>query len=405
MNILFLSNVYPWSAATGITQRVFHLLEAMRRRHSVTLVCPDPRDGCNSQVPVPASSVRTITLPGSTVRFGANVERDMWSPVSTRLRQLTGSPFPLHAQTRSEGQFLRVVDELCQDTAFDLVWVERAYLAELARRAGCRNIWVDLPDLEFESLKRTLRHSPFYRSKLLHYAELLKVYFYERIALPRRVQALVVCKQADRAFFGRFSDKVRVIPNGTDIVPPVTAVADPTPTVLFVGTLSYPPNVDAIRFFCREILPRILCSLPETRILVVGRNASADVMALHDGDRCTVVSSPSTVGPFYDRAWVSIVPMRLGSGTRLKVLEALCRGLPVVSTSVGCEGLELVPDRDLRVADSPQAFAEACVQLLQSRDARARTGQAGREAVITRYAWRSIENTCLDLLETPAGQM
>jgi glycosyltransferase involved in cell wall biosynthesis len=160
--------------------------------------------------------------------------------------------------------------------------------------------------------------------------------------------------------------------------------------MLFLGSMGYPPNIDAATHFAGEILPRIRQQRPSARFSIVGKETANEVSRLHDGETCIVHGAVSDVAPHYAAAGLVVAPIRLGAGTRLKVLEALMFGKAVVGTSIAIEGLDLRPGVDLEVADSPDAFAQACLSLMQNERRRRQLGEAGRQRVCELYDWSRI---------------
>jgi glycosyltransferase involved in cell wall biosynthesis len=186
---------------------------------------------------------------------------------------------------------------------------------------------------------------------------------------------------------------VDVVPNGVataDIGPAAGPPPEPA-TLVFTGTMAYPPNREAALWFAARVWPRVVERRPDARLLVVGRDPTDDVRALAAADeRIEVTGGVPLVMPYYERAGVVVAPVRSGGGTRLKVLEALASARPLVSTSVGCEGIDVTPGEHLLVEDDPQRFADAVVALIED-PARARAlGEAGRERAVERYDWSAL---------------
>jgi glycosyltransferase involved in cell wall biosynthesis len=165
--------------------------------------------------------------------------------------------------------------------------------------------------------------------------------------------------------------------------------------------MSYQPNEDGILFFCAEILPLIRQRTPQRVVLeVVGRGPSARVAALGKDDTITVTGEVETVEPCYERADVVVVPLRFGGGTRIKILEALALGKPVVSTSIGAEGLDLVDGRDILIADDPEGFAAACLRLMADPILRSRIAESGRQRFIECYESRRVQDNLRKALQS-----
>jgi glycosyltransferase involved in cell wall biosynthesis len=155
--------------------------------------------------------------------------------------------------------------------------------------------------------------------------------------------------------------------------------------------MSTEANADAAQFFVRRILPRIQRVVPDVRTMIVGSNPTQAVRELQDDPSVTVTGTVPTVEPFLREASMSVVPIRFGGGTRIKILESLAHGVPVVSTRVGAEGLEVEDGRHLLLADSAADFADACLRLLRDGAQCAALSREGLKLVQARYDWRVIE--------------
>ena len=180
-----------------------------------------------------------------------------------------------------------------------------------------------------------------------------------------------------------------VVPNGVDLSryePRFDGAA--TGSLLFVGDLSWPPNAEALRWFAREVWPLVRESAPRARVRVLGRDAPADLArAVPEWE---FLGEGGDTRPEWARADAAIVPLRAGGGTRLKVLEAAACGVPVLSTRVGAEGLDLEPEKEILLRDDPRGFADAAVRLVESASLRSSLSKAAREKVERRYDWSRI---------------
>ena len=184
--------------------------------------------------------------------------------------------------------------------------------------------------------------------------------------------------------------KVDVVPNGVDtqalqLLPP----AENGPVLIFVGNMDYLPCVDAVVTFHREVLPIIRNAQPDVSLWIVGINPRPEVRAL-EGDGVHVTGWVDDLRSYYQRSSVVIVPLRAGSGTRLKILEAMALGRPVVSTTLGCEGLEVIDGEHLFIADRPVEFAGRVLDLLRDRYLGQEISKRARELVVNRYDWNPI---------------
>jgi glycosyltransferase involved in cell wall biosynthesis len=197
--------------------------------------------------------------------------------------------------------------------------------------------------------------------------------------------------------------RVEVAPNGVDThaFRPLPAPEGP-PALVFVGNMSYPPCVDAMVWFCSEILPLIRAQRPGVEMWIVGINPAPEVRRL-EGDGVHVTGRVPDVTPYYERSGVSVVPIRAGGGTRLKILEAMALGRPVVSTTIGAEGLDIMDGNHVLLADDPRQFAEKTLQLLSDAELYRRLAADGRALAVNRYDWDVIARDLLRVFSDVAA--
>ncbi len=196
--------------------------------------------------------------------------------------------------------------------------------------------------------------------------------------------------------------RIEIVNNGID-----TRSFQPLPydssnhTLLFVGNMNYLPNIDAMELFCQQILPLVKKSIPDVKLTIVGLNPVPKVMALA-GDGITVIKNARDLVPHYQQSAVSVVPLRGGGGTRLKILESMALGRPVVSTTIGCEGLEVHDGEHLFIADDPLSFANRIIKLLKDSDTRKGMIKRGRLLVEKVYDWDVIAKKLLKVYSSLA---
>jgi polysaccharide biosynthesis protein PslH len=195
---------------------------------------------------------------------------------------------------------------------------------------------------------------------------------------------VIVVSEKERARLAPGARSVLVCPNGRE--PSAVLPEAPDPTVAFVATMGWAPNVDAAVWLGREIWPLVRRRVPEARLLLVGKDPAPAVLALAD-ESVEVTGTVDDVGPYLARARVVVAPLRAGGGTRLKIMEALDVGRPVVATSLGCEGMEDLVGRGVVVADTPGDLADAVVDLLLDPARAAALGRTGHEAVTADHTW------------------
>jgi glycosyltransferase involved in cell wall biosynthesis len=202
-----------------------------------------------------------------------------------------------------------------------------------------------------------------------------------------------------RTMFG--VERVAHIPTGVDasfFAPPASSphVAD----LVFVGAMDWLANVDGVLYFIERILPQIRRRRPECTFAVVGRAPLPEILRCAQQDVGVLVTGTvPDVRPYWWGASVCVVPLRIGSGTRLKICEAMAAGTPVVSTAVGAEGLPLSPGQDLCIADTPEDFAAQCLDLLDHPERRSRMAAASRQLVAERFSWEHVAQCMEQALE------
>lgn len=220
-----------------------------------------------------------------------------------------------------------------------------------------------------------------------------------------------VCQAVDRIVAVSASDAelmrtmfqvthVSAVPTGVDVDWFAPPPEHPRKTdLVFVGSMDWLPNIDGVRYFVREILPLIRRRRPACSVAIVGKSPSAEILALTRRANMTVTGTVPDVRPYFWEALVSIVPLRIGGGTRLKIYESMAAGTPVVSTSIGAEGLAVQHPATIRLADTPEAFAEQCLELLENPPERQRMAGNARELVSSRFSWEHAASVFEQILE------
>jgi len=387
--LLFISPIAPHPADSGVKQRILHMLEAVAQVGEVDFVGyftgpPEggwaPKEVIDSLSPL-CRSVRICVEP-----FWPRTLKHQ------RLRMLQRYVFTRKPALYTEFAWepLRTVAEPLAHTA-DFIWVERLHVAHWLERFGQKMI-VDVDDLDSIKLSRQIEIEPpsFFRWAQQWHAHHLRRY---EQAASQNFSRLVVCSERDRDFWPVTDrERIWVIPNGTDDrlfdYPRSRKLKN---RLIFVGALYYWPNEDAVLFFCQEILPRIAQEIPDVSLWIIGREPPESLRRLHDGKRVIIVANVPDVSPYVQQASISVVPLRVGGGTRLKILESLALGTPVVSTSIGAEGLSLDSGKHLLLTDGPEKFASEVVRLLRSPDLHEHLASNGEEAVRNLYRWSEIQ--------------
>lgn len=232
--------------------------------------------------------------------------------------------------------------------------------------------------------------------------EYLRQQAVERRFLPKADHVLAV-SEVDKATFAKYMppEQITVIPTGVDVdfFQPSGSAPEPL-DIVFTGSMDWPPNEAGMLWFVEKILPLIHREIPEARVWVVGRRPTQAIQALGEQhEKVEITGTVDDIRPYLHRGSVYIVPLLSGSGTRIKIFEAMAAGKAVVSTQIGAEGLDVTDGEDIILADEPQAFAEAVIHLMRNEAARKRLEQAARKLVVERFAWPRVVDFFTGVLE------
>jgi glycosyltransferase involved in cell wall biosynthesis len=382
--ILFVSSRLAYPLRDGMALRQFHLLRAYAGVARVDLaffyVDAGQLEGVHALKPYCASF---HPVPLSTAYRGLSADAPLWR------RRVEQALTTIPALGLRSPEMRQVVER--QASLADLVHVAKLWMIpSIPKLTGKTGLVLDLDDVETVVKSRTLRINPppRWQRRLFERYDQVRLRLYQSRAI-RSADRVFVCAAKDRQRLG--SRNIVVIPNGAVVPPQILPDESDGKTLLCAGSLSYGPNVDGLRFFMRETLPLIRSQIPDVRLLIIGRTPEEEVLKLQDGERIQVVGNVPAVEPFYRRATISLVSLRIAGGTRLRILEAFALGRAVVSTSIGCEGLEVTNGQHILISDDPRQFADSCVALLRRPELRRALVRAARKVVEEKYKWESIE--------------
>jgi glycosyltransferase involved in cell wall biosynthesis len=393
---LVLANRLPYPLDDGWNVRTFHVVRSVARMAQTRLlVFHDVGDGSLLREAAAAYGPDVQIVPVPTARRRSKLVRATLGAVTR---------WPLHVWNQESPDMraavARAIDEegctLCLSVATFFARYLDALPSDVVRLVDTHNI----DSLAVARYGETERN-PLRRAYVAHTARQLQRLEAHVFASADRVW---VCsaEEVPIAHARAANARVRVVPNGVDTAWFGT-VADGRAVpgrLLFFGRLDYYPNVDALQYYAAEILPLLRSRQPGLELVVIGagNRAAADAVAReHAGIR--VLGRVDDVRPQLEAAQAVIVPLRVGGGTRLKIVEALAAGRPVISTSIGAEGLDLTSGRELVLADTPAAFAAAIDEVVTDPALAERLGATGRREMIARYDWSSIARGIAEDLE------
>ncbi len=370
---------------SGVVRRNLHLFLEAAREHTVSLlILGSGHDDAGFREAYGERAHRIVV---------ADVQNHGWRRVlRVVLYILTGWGWVRHwHRARVQG----AIDALCAQSMPDVVHITNPLL-RMYRFPPAARVVADAHNVEYDNLVRVARESGSLLRRIFFQAFAWRLKQEEALSCQRCDMVLAVSDR-DRAIFRTMapSTTIALVPNGVDLAEFVARPDRRKPlSVLFVGMLNYQPNDSGIQYFLNAILPIIHRRVPGAHLTIVGGHPSQAVRSAASPS-VRVTGFVDDVKPFLEESAVFVAPLYAGGGTRLKLLEAMAMGIPAVSTSLGCEGLEVRHNEHLLIADTPDAFADAVVRLLEDPTLRGTLSARALEAVHAQHGWDKIGETLL----------
>ena len=387
MKILFLTSRIPYPPHRGDKLKIWNLMKELSARHSITLITfvASRRElQWEKHLSEVCEEVRFVHLP---------VWRSVLNCVAASWRQV-----PFQVAYYSSSRMDKLVREVLMQSKPDVVHTHLIRMAQYTHAMSDRPRVLDLTDAVSLYLERILQVQKNPIARVAIKAELKRMTKYERILEDFNIA--LVCSQVDKSRLLQSAPKSRIglMHNGVDLNHFVqrNSLQTDEARIIFTGNMSYYPNRDAARYFAETIFPLVRKRIPEARLWIVGQNPPRKINALSAGN-ITVTGFVEDIAAEYLKSAVAVSPVRFGAGTLNKVLEPLALGVPVVTTSIGIQGLNLEENKEVFVADDPVKFAESVIRLLQDPVLRRESGHRAMQSIRSRFGWNKI---ALDLERT-----
>ncbi len=391
MKILFLTPQLPYPPEKGTALRNWGLIDGLQARHRVSLLSfRECHREAELPLPLREACQRVVTVPQPE----RSLRRRLSDMISTRRPDMACRL----ASPRFAGE---LADWLARES-FDVVQIEGIELAPYidVLEAADQNPLVVFDDHNCEYLLQRrvfltdLSTPARWPGAAYSCAQWLRLRKYEA-QICRRADAVLAVSEADARALERLIPDLnpRVVPNGIDTHryrPTEYDAGARTNSLVFTGTMDFRPNVDAVLWFVRRVLPLVQSKVPDVHLHVVGQRPHRRLEPLKANPTVTLTGWVDDVRPYIARADLYVAPLRMGGGTRLKLLEAMAMGKAVIATRLGAEGYPVTDGRELILADAPQDIAAEIVSLLRSPAQRAALGRRARAFVEDRYDWRAI---------------
>lgn len=392
LSVVLVSHFIPYPPIGGALQRGYHLLRLIARRHDIHLIAVRHKTAVYDNVTVEEAAAALRPLCASldivdisrwtrplALGLGAAASLATFQALSVRL----------YREPALRSTIRRVVARVRPD----VLQLDTIGLAQYLDEAAGAATVIGHQNVESSMMRRRalFEPNPFTRAYCLYEANRLAAY--ERAMCPR-ANANVMVSADDAAQLARETGAahVAVVSNGVDVESLQPVEREPgSKTLIFAGRQDQHANHDAARHFASTAWPAIRAAQPDARLLVVGANPPADVQALANaGLGIEVTGFVPDVRPYFERAAAAVIPIRAGGGTRLKVLDALALGMPVISTTFGASGLDLEPGVDVLIADEPDDFVAQVLRLFGDPDLQARLSARARRIAEDRFSWQRI---------------
>ena len=388
MKILAVYPYVPWPLNRGAYHRAFHLLKGLAVNHTVDLLAlAENGESADAKHVFDDFCRRVDVLPFNHPEWERLFPKRLLNPLPSTIAHWT---IPNLATK---------ISEILARDRYDAVHVLDLVLTQFFMREH-----TEIPlvldrtrvDLQYQLMEQKHLKKAGLKNRFLNYECYTKLWAFEK-SVAKRCALQVLCGPDDQDFVRKYISRtvpLSIIPNGVDLdffhpnsAPDSRAAA---PTVIFCGAMDYNPNVDALRWYFAEIHDSLRREIPDLRVLIVGKDPIAEVKAYAQKPGVTVTGGVPDVRPFYKRAWLQIVPLRIGGGTRLKIVESLGIKTPVVSTTIGAQGLDLKHNFDILYADNAADFVTQTARALRDATLRAKLEFNGRVSAESRLSWKKL---------------
>jgi len=403
MHVLQLAPKVCWPLDTGAKLRNYHLARVLAERARVTLLAFTDHEQSLANL---ENSYEQVVA----------VAREPDYTFSKMLRGALGST-PLPVLNYTNDSMTRAVESLLGEQDFDVVQIESihlmAYLPNIRAARSRPLIVCDWHNIESELLRRySERESNVARRAYARKTVRLMSQLERRALIEFDAHLVVSERDAERLRNINSEAQVSLIENGVDMAHysddeieaayatwAAAGAARKTKRIVFVGSMDYHANVDGAVSFGREVWPRVRDRQPELVFTVVGRDPAPEVRALTTIPGIEITGTVDDVRPFYREALAAIVPLKVGGGSRLKILEAMAAGVPVISTTLGAEGLNVRDSENILIADTNEQLAEAIVSVVESEEQCKRLSAAGRTLISGHYDWSQLGTNLLEIYQ------
>jgi sugar transferase (PEP-CTERM/EpsH1 system associated) len=391
MNILWLSHFVPYPPKGGNLQRSFNLLREVAKENRVFLLAFNQKSLLPTEKRLKKSVEQLRSFCKHVQVFEILSEKSSWSWIKLLLGNLF-SPLPYSTKKFQSEKMAQAIQIIMRDNEIDLVHFDTVALAEYLKHLTGGKKVLNHHNIESALLSSRAKREENPLARFYLRLQGNKLNRYENRTCGT-FDLNVVVSELDKDKLKNHSSKteVEVIPNGVDTSYFTISDAQVRKNnVVFVGGMNWFPNRDAVLYFSEKIWPLLKKEISDVNFTLVGSAPPKKVTDLSKKEAIEVLGFVEDVRPYLARAAAYVVPIRAGGGTRLKILDAFACGKAVISTSIGCEGLDVTPGRNILLGDSHDKFAEQVIRVCTDGDLRKSLGEEGRKLVEEKYSWVTI---------------
>jgi sugar transferase (PEP-CTERM/EpsH1 system associated) len=386
VKILMVSPEFPFPLDRGSKIRIFHILKELSKGNEIIFVSL-----INDQLE--DKDLQELRKYCKELYYFHN-KRTRWGTILKSLFSMK----PYRFVRFHNKDLLLKLDELMDHHHFDVIW--NHYYLNIAfylskKNRNKKSKWVmDLQNADELMWKRFMKGGNIL-IKFFSWLNIKKLILFQR-SHYKNLDVISAVSEKEKSFFEKFikgSGETWILPNGVDLTHfenSVTKQDYSESNIIFTGSMDITMNIDAVKRFSLEIFPIVKKEIPDARFWIVGRNPGRMIRKLHDPPHINVTGTVPDIRPYYENATLLVAPFRFGAGTKLKILESMAMGIPIVSTKVGCQGIKAVAGEHLYIRDDNESFAQGIIDLLKDQEKISQMSEKARKFVVEKYSWEKI---------------
>lgn len=388
MKILWLSHFVPYPPKGGCFQRSYNLLKVVAQKNDVHLVALRHKASTHPESEMKKAKEELEKF----CRKVFIIDVSSFSGINLYIMALKSifTSDPLTVNLFKSNEMRNIIRKLDKEFKYDLAHYDTISLVEYLDDIGNIPKFLTHHGIESFMMKRRVGNEPNILKKMFFSLEANKLHEYEKNNCYK-FDVNIVVSEDDKSMLKEISpfSRIEVVENGVDVnffLPKEKHIN--TNRLIFAGRLDQYSNMDALSFFCLRVWPLIKERFPEMRLTIIGMNPPQKLLELAENDkRIEFLGYVDDVRPFFSEATISICPIRDGGGTRIKILDAMAMGMPIVSTAIGCEGLDVTPGKDVLIANSPNEFVDRIEKIVTDEEIRKNLSVVARKTAENKYSW------------------